>query len=91
MNALSDLLKNFIHSRHLDGELDKARIPKYWEEVVGKTLAARTEIRSFESGTLRVHVPEAPWRSELNLRRDELRRSINHLAGKELVREIFFR
>lgn len=91
MIQLADLLKNFINSRHLDGELDKARIPKYWEEVVGTGLAARTEIRSFEHGTLRIHVPEAPWRSELSLRREELRRSINHLAGKDLVHEIIFR
>ncbi|MBU3699090.1 MAG: DUF721 domain-containing protein [Candidatus Kapabacteria bacterium] len=91
MIALSDLLKNFINTRHLDGELDKTRIPKYWQEVVGKGLAERTEIRSFDNGVLRIHVPEAPWRSELNLRRDELRRSINHLAGKDLVNEIIFR
>lgn len=91
MITLSDLLKNFIHSRHLDGELDKSRIPRYWEEVVGKGLAGRTEIRSFENGILRIHVPEAPWRSELTMRREELRRSINHLAGKDLVREIIFR
>lgn len=91
MTKLSELLKSFIASRHLDGELDKARIPKYWEDVVGKGLAARTQIRSFEGGTLRVHVPEAAWRHELILRRDELRRSINHLAGKDLVREIVIR
>jgi hypothetical protein len=36
-------------------------------------------------------VPEASWRHELSLRRDELRRSINHRAGKELVREIIIR
>ncbi|MEN9281499.1 MAG: Dna[CI] antecedent, DciA [Bacteroidota bacterium] len=91
MIQLSDLLKTFIRSRHLDDELDKARIPKYWEEVVGKGLASRTEIRSFEHGVLRVHVPEASWRHELTMRRDELRRSINHTAGKDLIREIVIR
>lgn len=91
MIQLSDLLKTFISSRHLDAELDKARIPKYWEDVVGKGLALRTEIRSFEHGVLRVHVPEASWRHELTMRRDELRRSINHLAGKDLIREIVIR
>lgn len=91
MIQLSDLLKSFIASRHLEGELDKSRIPGYWEEAVGKGLAGRTHIRSFEGGVLRVHVPEAPWRHELSLRREELRRTINHRAGKDLVREIILR
>lgn len=91
MHQLRDLLRGFIKSRQLEGELLKARLPTYWEEVVGKGLAARTQIRSFEHGVLRVHVPEAPWRSELILRREELRLSLNQCAGEDFVREIIIR
>lgn len=91
MYELRDLLRGFIKSRQLEPELQKARMPQYWEEVVGKGLASRTEIRSFEHGVLRVHVPEAPWRSELMLRREELRLSLNQRAGADLVREIIIR
>ncbi|MEY2718759.1 MAG: Dna[CI] antecedent, DciA [Bacteroidota bacterium] len=91
MHQLRDLLRGFIKSRQLEGELLKARLPVYWEEVVGKGLAARTQIRSFEHGVLRVHVPEASWRSELILRREELRLSLNQRAGEDFVREIIIR
>jgi predicted nucleic acid-binding Zn ribbon protein len=91
MHQLRDLLRGFIKSRQLEGELLKARLPVYWEEVVGKGLAARTHIRSFEHGVLRVHVPEASWRSELILRREELRLSLNQRAGEDFVREIIIR
>ena len=91
MHQLRDLLRSFIKSRHLEGELLKARLPAYWEEVVGKGLASRTQIRSFEHGVLRVHVAEAPWRSELMLRREELRLSLNQRAGEDFVREIIIR
>lgn len=91
MYQLRELLRGFIKSRQLDGELQKARLPIYWEEVVGKGLAERTQIRSFEHGVLRVHVPEAAWRSELILRREELRLSLNQRAGEDFVREIIIR
>ncbi|MFN4985116.1 MAG: DUF721 domain-containing protein [Ignavibacteria bacterium] len=91
MHQLRDLLRGFIKSRQLEGELLKARLPVYWEEVVGKGLAGRTQIRSFEHGVLRVHVPEAAWRSELILRREELRLSLNQRAGEDFVREIIIR
>lgn len=91
MHQLRDLLRGFIKSRQLEAELLKARLPVYWEEVVGKGLAARTQIRSFEHGVLRVHVPEASWRSELILRREELRLSLNQRAGEDFVREIIIR
>ncbi|MFN9960778.1 MAG: DciA family protein [bacterium] len=48
-------------------------------------------MRSFEHGVLRVHVPEAAWRSELILRREELRLSLNQRAGEDFVREIIIR
>lgn len=91
MHELRDLLRGFIKSRHLEAELLKARLPVYWEDVVGKGLAGRTQIRSFEHGVLRIHVPEAPWRSELMLRREELRLSLNQRAGEDFVREIIIR
>jgi predicted nucleic acid-binding Zn ribbon protein len=90
-SALSDLLRRWVQDHRLEGELAKARLPRYWADVVGERVATRTEIRSFESGVLRVHVPEAAWRSELSLRREELRTKINRLAGGELVREIIIR
>jgi predicted nucleic acid-binding Zn ribbon protein len=89
--VLSDLLRRWVKDHRLEGELAKARLPRFWEEAVGPRVAARTEIRSFEDGVLRVHVPGAAWRSELSLRREELRTKINRLAGGELVREIIIR
>ncbi len=91
MHALSDLLRSWVKNNRLDAELAKSRIPRFWQEVVGDGLAGRTVIQSFENGTLRVHVPEAAWRSELSLRREDLRTKINALAGGDLIHEIIIR
>ncbi len=89
--ALADLLRGFVRDFKLDTELAKTRIPRYWAQTLGERLASKTEVRSFEDGVLRIHVPEASWRSELNLRKEELRQSINRLAGSDLVRTIIIR
>jgi len=90
-HVLADLLRGWVARNHLEPELHKTRLPQYWQEVVGERLASRTEIRSFEHGVLRIHVPEAAWRSELSLRREELRNKLNALAGGEMIREIIIR
>lgn len=90
-HSLSDLLREWVSRNHLEADLHKTRLPQYWKEVVGETLASRTEIRSFEEGVLRIHVPEAAWRCELSLRRQELRTKLNALAGGEMIREIIIR
>lgn len=91
IRSLGELLQGWLKNQRLEGQLHVSRLPKYWESVVGIKVAGRTAISSFENGVLRIHVSEAAWRSELTLRREELRKQINVLAGGEMVREIIFR
>lgn len=88
---LKDLLGDVLRTYRLEPALHKARLPDYWQRTVGERLAAISEIRSFEGGVLRVHVTEAAWRSELMLRREELRHKLNTLAGGEMITELIIR
>ncbi|MCU0330309.1 MAG: DUF721 domain-containing protein [Candidatus Kapabacteria bacterium] len=89
--SLSDLVGDVITKYHLQAVLDEERVPDTWREVIGPALAARTQVRGFYAGMLRIHVPDAVWRLELTARREELRVSINARLGREVVREITFR
>lgn len=91
MRSLGDLLKDVVQRFRLQDELHRSRLPRYWAEIVGERVARLTEIRSFENGLLRVHVQEATWRSELMLRREEIRSQLNARIGSEMVREIVLR
>ncbi|MDZ4745527.1 MAG: DUF721 domain-containing protein [bacterium] len=91
MRSLGDLLKDVVQKYRLQDELHKSRMPRYWAEVVGERVAQQTEVRSFENGILRIHVQQAPWRSELMLRREELRSQLNARIGSEMIREIVLR
>lgn len=88
---LKDLLGDVLRKYRLEPALHRARLPEYWRQCVGDRLAAISEIRSVEGGVLRVHVREAAWRSELTLRREEVRRKLNSLAGGEMITEIIIR
>lgn len=90
-HTLKDLLGDVLKKYRLEPALHKARLPEYWRQTVGDRIAAISEIRSFEGGVLRIHVREAAWRSELMLRRDELRQKLNSLAGGDMVTEIIIR
>lgn len=89
--SMKDLLQEVLQKYKLEPALHRARVPEYWRQVVGERIASMSEVRSFEGGVLRVHVREAVWRSELTLRREELRHKLNSLAGGEMIREIIIR
>ena len=46
MHALAELLTSFVKQHRLEPELEKARLPRYWQDVVGEALASRTVLRS---------------------------------------------
>lgn len=85
---LSALLKGLVKRYGLERALHEQRMPAYWADVVGQRLARISEVRSFEHGVLRIHVHEPAWRSEVVLRRDELKTQLNTLIGEPLVTDI---
>ena len=86
--SLQSLLKGLVKRYGLEKEMHRAKMPDYWATVVGERIAHISEIRSFENGVLRVHISEAPWRSEVTLRREDIRLQLNAHIGEDLIREI---
>jgi predicted nucleic acid-binding Zn ribbon protein len=86
-SVLRDLLKQY----RLNESFTVAKMPDYWTSVVGEKVAGMCVIRSFQQGTLTITVSNSVWRSELQLRREELRSKMNALIGSETIREIVIR
>jgi predicted nucleic acid-binding Zn ribbon protein len=85
---LSSVLKGLVKRYGLERALLEQRLPSYWAQAVGDRIAQISQIRGFENGVLRVHVSEAAWRSEVILRRNELRTELNTLIGEPVITEI---
>ncbi len=86
--SLSELLTDVIRRYGLEHDLLRERMPVVWADVVGKRIAAISQVTSFENGVLTVRILTPAWRSEVMLRRDELRNQLNTRIGSDVVREL---
>jgi len=61
-----------------------------WPAAVGPELARRTELVGFDSGVLRVRVPDATWRRGLLRMRGEILGRLRAIAGRAAPRSLGF-
>jgi predicted nucleic acid-binding Zn ribbon protein len=91
VRSLQAILEQFLRERGLDKKLREHSVPDIWQELIGENAARVSQVRRFEHGQLMVEVHAPVWRTELLLRREEIRKKINERIGQEMVREIIIR
>jgi len=76
----------------LDGEghFGIVRLMKTWPEVVGETIARRTEVQSLKFHTAVVKVSGAMWIQELNLMKTQILSRLREALHDDSVRDIRF-
>jgi predicted nucleic acid-binding Zn ribbon protein len=89
--SLGSIIKEWLRANNLDVPMKEHSVPGYWPEVVGATLARHATVERLDRGALFVHCESAAWRTEVMLRREEIRARINERLGAEIVREIIVR
>ncbi len=90
-SSLKILLNQFLRERGLEHKIKELSVPTYWREAVGEQIDKVSTVKYFNDGQLFVEVRASVWRTELLLRREDIRRKINERCGIELVREIIVR
>jgi predicted nucleic acid-binding Zn ribbon protein len=85
-DALSPILERF----DTQGQFGIVRVIKAWPEIVGETIARRSEIASLKFHTLVVKVSGAMWIQELNLMKTRILELIAKRLGDDIVRDIRF-
>jgi hypothetical protein len=61
-----------------------------WPAAVGPELARRTELIAFDSGVLRIRVPDATWRRGLWRMRGDILARLRSIAGQAAPRSLGF-
>jgi predicted nucleic acid-binding Zn ribbon protein len=74
------------------GEGRNARVVwRFWDRVVGETLARNAQPEAFKQRILLVHVSSSAWLQELHFMKNELIERINQAAGDRVVDDIQFK
>jgi hypothetical protein len=73
-----------------EGHFAIVRLAKAWPEIVGETIARRTEIVSLKFHTAVVKVSGAMWIQELNLMKSQILARVTTRIGDDAVRELRF-
>ena len=85
-SALQPILDRFDGERHFG----IVRLMKAWPEVVGETIARRTEVQSLKFHTAVVKVSGAMWIQELNLMKMQILSRLRDALHDDSVRDIRF-
>src|SRR5215472_13178499 len=83
-------LKPILDKIDREGAFGIVRLVKVWPQIVGETIARRTEVMSLKFHTAVVKVSSAMWIQELNLMRAQILARIVERLGDDSVRELRF-
>ena len=77
---------------HLDtqGQFGIVRLARMWPEIVGETIARRTQVSSLKFHSAVIKVTGAMWIQELNLMKPQILARVREHLGGDLVRDIRF-
>jgi len=84
--TIQDLLANLDTGSHFE----LVRLMRLWPEVVGETIARRTEVAALKFHVAVVKVSTAMWIQELNLMRPQILSRLNAAMRNDAVRDIRF-
>lgn len=87
---IGDVLRLAIDECCLSGRLDECRAIEAWSLVVGPDLARQCGRPTMANGSMRVRIPAAALRNELQMSRRGLINAINAQLGKTVVTALNF-
>jgi predicted nucleic acid-binding Zn ribbon protein len=84
--TIQDLLASLDTGSHFE----LVRLIRLWPEVVGETIARRTEVTTLKFHSAVVKVSTAMWIQELNLMRPQILSRLNAAMRNDAVRDLRF-
>lgn len=89
--TIASVIKDYLKEVQIEGKLKEVQVVNSWEELVGKTIARRTNKIYIKNGKLYLHINSSIVKNELLMFRESIIERINANAGEEIVKEIVIR
>jgi len=88
---LSDVISECLRELQIDRKLKEVSIVSQWEELMGRTVAVRTDRIYIRNRILYIHVTSAVLKNELLMMRQQIINKLNENAGEKLVESMVIR
>jgi predicted nucleic acid-binding Zn ribbon protein len=86
--TISEVISQLMKEKGFENKLLEVSLIRFWEELLGKTVARYTKHISIKNNTLYVTLTSSIVRNEIMLIRDELIGKLNEKAGKNFIEKI---
>lgn len=86
--TIAEVISQLLKAKGFENKLLEVRMIRFWEELLGKTVARYTKHMYVKNNTLYVTLTSSIVRNEIMLIRDELIRKLNEKAGKNFIEKI---
>lgn len=83
-------IKEWLKANNLEEKWDETRLLGEWDQLVGPIISKHTLSKRIDKSVLYIRLDSASLRHELGYARDKLKKQLNNLAGKELIKTIVF-
>ena len=89
--SLAEVLKAYFEEMKMEKKLKEVNLLNHWEEIIGKSIALRTDRLYIKDKTLFVHMNSSVARDKLMMIREPLIKAINDRAGENMINKIVIR
>jgi len=88
---IKDILQEFIKEEHLEDGLQRLKIFKVWDLVVGEAGARATSNKFFRDGVLYCTINSSIIRTQLYYRKDDIAALMNKMLNDNIVSKIILK
>ena len=88
MINLTDALNTISRDNDWDDILIGSKILEIWSHLIIEKFGDVATVRKFENGELFLKARSSTWKSEINIRADELISQVNSELGRNCVRKL---
>ena len=88
--SLREAIGKYLKEERLDGKLNEHKLIGIWQELMGPTIASRTDRMFIKKKTLYVNINSAPLKQELNMSKAKVLKLINDKMGIDVIEDAKF-
>jgi len=89
--TIGAVISEYLKALDIDHKLQEIRLMDSWPNVVGLTIAKKTDKLYIKNRVLFVYMNSSIMRSELLRIRESLPKALNEMAGAKIIEEVVIR